>query len=165
MKKLGTKQTNEAKGSKKPKYYYQPAFCRDGITYEQVTNKAKLNWIPKFESQAGMGGAKVELGKRVMATKMLFRMAIWEASLLNIQKAFFLYGFSTIRVKSMGDNVVLLSREEKDNLKEIINENKDQLDQWFDSFSQWELNLVATSMLVWIILINIPLNYWNEEGL
>lgn len=72
-----------------------------------------------------MGGAKVELGKRVMATKMLFRMAIWEASLLNIQKAFFLYGFSTIRVKSMGDNVVLLSREEEDNLKEIINENKD----------------------------------------
>lgn len=49
---------------------------------------------------------------------------IQEATTLNIKEAFFLNGFSSIRVRPLGDNLALLSACEDENMKDVISKNR-----------------------------------------
>jgi len=76
-------------------------------------------------------------------------------SIISIWEVFFLHGFSSLRLRHLGDRMMLLSRNEEHNLEEII-ENKSWLERWFALFSPWQPQMVLGHRLVWIRVCGIP---------
>ena len=71
-------------------------------------------------------------------------------------------GCGAIRVRYMGDNMVLLSGN---NVSEMVEENKEWLSKFFIAIEPWSPDLMPGKRLVWLRCLGIPINIWNKEGI
>lgn len=60
---------------------------------------------------------------------------------MDIQEAFLTEGFTTISIKYLGENLVLLANEYEDNLKDIFEGEDEWLSTIFESYEPWSLKL------------------------
>ncbi|GKV27198.1 hypothetical protein SLEP1_g36396 [Rubroshorea leprosula] len=72
-------------------------------------------------------------------------------------------GMFSIKTRAMGGKLVLLDSEDKEELKEIIENAKAWLNQWFDDVTPWDPTMVATKRTVWLKCFGVPLHVWGLE--
>jgi len=72
-------------------------------------------------------------------------------------------GMSMIRVRYMGDNLVLLTPQEGINMEELIKLNKEWFESVFQSIEPWSEEHVAGHKVVWVRCYGLPLTLWNTD--
>jgi len=64
-----------------------------------------------------------------------------------VKECLFLGGLSFVRVRSLGEQFILLSSESSNSLEKLIEENKEWLDGFFNSLFLWSESFVGTEKL------------------
>ena len=72
-------------------------------------------------------------------------------------------GLNTIRVRELGDRLVLITPREGENMEVIINDNKEWFDDAFASIEPWSFLNGPNHKIVWVRCYGLPLSYWNRE--
>ena len=68
-----------------------------------------------------------------------------------------------VRVRYMGDNIVLLTLGERVNMEELINLNKEWFESVFQNIEPWSAEQVAGHKVVWVRCYRLPLTFWNKD--
>lgn len=72
-------------------------------------------------------------------------------------------GMNMVIVRSMGDNLALLTPREGENMKELIKLNREWFDSIFVSIDPWKKSRVASHKAVWVRCYGLPISLWNED--
>lgn len=83
---------------------------------------------------------------------------------MEIQEAMAVEGIRNIRMQYLGSDMMLLSGEEGTKAGEFVEENKEWLGNFFESFEEWKANMQPGNRLTWLRCMGMPLNAWNVEG-
>jgi len=81
----------------------------------------------------------------------------------NLGEEFVKGGMSMVKVRYMGDDLVLLTPPEGENMEELINLNKEWFESIFQSIEPWSAKLVADHKVVWVRCYGLPLTFWNKD--
>ncbi|XP_057415291.1 uncharacterized protein LOC130710149 [Lotus japonicus] len=109
-------------------------------------------------------GPEIPPGDAWMQRSMVGTVSNLEALPL-IQDAFLIEGHTTVQVKYMGDDLVLLSSSEDVNLGEILHETKGWLEEVVTNIRPWSPTIAPVNRVVWVRCTGLPLNMWNPECL
>lgn len=82
---------------------------------------------------------------------------------LEVQAAMFLEGLSSINIRYLGNNLVLLSYNEGQKLISIVEKNQEWLSNIFIDIKPWNTSVAPGAMLVWACISGLPLHLWSEE--
>jgi len=74
-------------------------------------------------------------------------------------------GMSRIKVRYLGDNLVLLTPKEGERLEEIIKLNNEWFTSLFEVIEPWSESLVVDHRLVWARCYGVPFSLWNRDCL
>ena len=74
-------------------------------------------------------------------------------------------GMAMIKVRPMGDNLVLLTPKEGESMEDIIKLNKSWFTSVFEAIEPWSTSVVATHRLVWARCYGLPISLWNKDCL
>ncbi|XP_057419154.1 uncharacterized protein LOC130713399 [Lotus japonicus] len=84
--------------------------------------------------------------------------------LLNsIPELFILEGINCVRVKYMGDNLVLITGVEGSKIKEIWKQADGWLNDMFEEMYPWSPNLTPEQRIIWLRCEGIPLHLWKVK--
>jgi len=81
----------------------------------------------------------------------------------KLSEEFVKWGMKMIRVRSMGDNLGLLTPREGENMEELIKLNRVWFDSLFVSLKPSTKMVVASHKVVWVKCYGLPISLWNEE--
>lgn len=97
----------------------------------------------------------------------------WENALLErseiislvfqTHELFITEGFTSIQVKNLGDNMVLLSNDDGLEVVEIHREAGEWLSTVFDSLKPWISKEKPCFINAWVRCMGVPLNAWHKE--
>jgi len=68
-----------------------------------------------------------------------------------------------VRVRSLGDNLALLTPREGVNMKELIDLNKAWFESVFQKIEPWTEESVAEHRVVWVRSYGLPLPLWTKD--
>jgi len=68
-----------------------------------------------------------------------------------------------VRVRSLGDNLALLTPREGENMEELVQLNKEWFDSVFLSIVPWSAAQVVNHRVVWVRCFGLPISLWNRE--
>ena len=74
-------------------------------------------------------------------------------------------GMSMVKVRFMGDNMVLLTPKEDVLMEDIVKLNKDWFVSVFKDVEPWYEACVADHILVWVRCYGLPIPLWTKECL
>jgi len=80
-----------------------------------------------------------------------------------LQEKFFLEGFSTIKFRYLGDDMVLLFELDGANLGKLLKGYEEWLSIMFVMIEDWKENLYSGNRLIWLRCLRIPFNVWNDD--
>lgn len=72
-------------------------------------------------------------------------------------------GMNMVRVRSLGDNLALLTPREDENMKEFVQLNREWFDSIFISIEPWTATCVVNHKVVWVRCFGLPISLWNRE--
>ena len=72
-------------------------------------------------------------------------------------------GMGMLRLKAMGDNLIMLTPREGESMEEIIKLNGEWFDNVFASIMPWTVSSGSSHKLVWVRCYGLPLPYWNRD--
>ena len=72
-------------------------------------------------------------------------------------------GMNMIQVRSMGDNLALLTPREGENMEEVIKLNREWFDSFFVNIEPWTEARVASHKKVWVRCYGLPISLWNNS--
>jgi len=72
-------------------------------------------------------------------------------------------GMSRIKLRFMGDNLVLLTPKDGDRMDNIIKLNNEWFVSLFYSIEPWSESYEAGHKIVWVRCYGIPLTLWNKH--
>jgi len=81
----------------------------------------------------------------------------------TLSKEFVNGGMSRVKLRFMGDNLVLLTPKDGDRMDDIIKLNNEWFVSLFDDTEPWSESCVAGHKIVWVRCYGIPLTLWNEQ--
>ncbi|GKV33853.1 hypothetical protein SLEP1_g42303 [Rubroshorea leprosula] len=81
----------------------------------------------------------------------------------NLQEKFYMEGYFSCRIRAMGDKLVLLDCEDKEELKDLVELGANWLGQWFEEVQPWTLDMVSKERFVWMRCQGAPLNAWEPD--
>lgn len=81
----------------------------------------------------------------------------------SIQECFILEGIQSVRVRYMGDKLVLLTGEEGANVNEIWSQAETWLNETFEAIYPWSPNLTPEQRIIWLRCEGIPLHLWKVQ--
>ncbi|KAK7382712.1 hypothetical protein VNO80_01727 [Phaseolus coccineus] len=79
----------------------------------------------------------------------------------DIKNFFFLNGANFIRLRYLGDNVMLLTPEGETSVEDMIKENKEWLEEFFDDIRPWDNSVTVGKRRVWVRVWGIPFHLWE----
>nr|KYP61461.1 hypothetical protein KK1_015951 [Cajanus cajan] len=68
-----------------------------------------------------------------------------------------------VKLRYLGDDMVLITGLEECKMQQKIKDEEDMFSTWFHSVQKWNTNLRPGNKLVWVKIIGIPLQVWNDE--
>ncbi|GKV49843.1 hypothetical protein SLEP1_g56570 [Rubroshorea leprosula] len=68
----------------------------------------------------------------------------------NLQEKFLMEGYFSTKVTPMGSNMVLITCEDSEELKNLVETGRDWLAQWFTDTKPWNPELVAAERFTWL---------------
>jgi len=72
-------------------------------------------------------------------------------------------GMSMVRLRYMGDNLVLLTPRENINMEELFKLNREWFESVFLNIEPWTAEHVADRKVVWVKCYGLPLTFWNKD--
>jgi len=72
-------------------------------------------------------------------------------------------GMHNIAVRFLGDNLVLMTPREGENIGDIIKFNRDWFDIIFTSIKSWSVSCVADHKVAWVRCYGLPLSFWSKD--
>ena len=81
----------------------------------------------------------------------------------QLREEFLKGGLSTVFLRSLGDNLVLLMPREGESMQALIKLNKEWFESVFTSFEPWSEKCIASHKVVWVRCYGLPLSLWNKE--
>lgn len=72
-------------------------------------------------------------------------------------------GLNMLRVRLLGDKLVLITPEERENLDDIIKSNKGWFDDVIASIEPWSVSSGPSHKSVWVRCYGLPLPFWNRD--
>lgn len=89
---------------------------------------------------------------------------LWDISQAHaLQEQLVLMGACTIQVRTMGDNLVLLTGKEGKQIYYLIANEQDWNKEHFSNFEPWSPLFVPRNRVVWLKCEGIPLNLWTRH--
>jgi len=85
-----------------------------------------------------------------------------ELSSEELDDEFIKGGMSLVRVRSLGDNLALLTPREGVNMKEVIDLNKGWFESVFQKIEPWTEESIAEHRVVWVRCYGLPLPLWTK---
>ncbi|KAK7342420.1 hypothetical protein VNO80_25371 [Phaseolus coccineus] len=79
----------------------------------------------------------------------------------DIKNCFFFNGANFIRLRYLGDNVMLLTPEGETKVEDMIKENKEWLEDFFDDIRPWDNSITVGKQRVWVKGWGIPFHLWE----
>ncbi|GKV38004.1 hypothetical protein SLEP1_g45962 [Rubroshorea leprosula] len=67
------------------------------------------------------------------------------------------------KIRAMGGRLVLLEGNEYEDLKELVENGKDWLGNWFEEIKPWSPNMVARERFAWIRCLGLPPHAWKTD--
>ncbi|GKV43845.1 hypothetical protein SLEP1_g51093 [Rubroshorea leprosula] len=86
-----------------------------------------------------------------------------EWSGMEFNEKFFMEGIFFCKIKAMGGRLVLMEGHETGDLKELVENYKEWLGQWFEEIKPWTPTMVATERFAWIRCLGLPLHAWKTK--
>ena len=86
-----------------------------------------------------------------------------ELDLDQLREEFLKGGLSTVFLRSLGDNLVMLMPREGESMQALIKLNKEWFESVFTSFEPWSEKCIASHKVVWVRCYGLPLSLWNKE--
>jgi len=80
----------------------------------------------------------------------------------TLKDNFFLGGMTFLKVRYLGDNVVLITSLDGIKLTNVIEGNNNWFATMFKSFIPWSRDQVSSYKLVWLRCYGLPLTLWNK---
>jgi len=72
-------------------------------------------------------------------------------------------GMSRIKLRYMGDNLVLLTPKNGERMEEVIRPNKEWFVSIFEDIEPWSDTYEADHKIVWIRCHKLPVMFWNKD--
>jgi len=72
-------------------------------------------------------------------------------------------GMNMFRVRSMGDNIVMLTPREGESMEVIFKQNVVWFDSVFASLKPWTVSSASSHKLVWVRCYGLLLSLWNRD--
>ncbi|GAU45707.1 hypothetical protein TSUD_86830 [Trifolium subterraneum] len=80
----------------------------------------------------------------------------------NIQNAFHRQGYFGVKVTPLGSNLTLLEGQEEGEVKDLMEDAKGWLEQWFKEIRPWNPKEIDVERSVWLRHYGVPSHAWNE---
>jgi len=81
----------------------------------------------------------------------------------SLREEFIKGGMSRIKLRYMGDNLVLLTPREGERMDEIIKLNNEWFVSIFEDIEPWSESYVVGHKIVWVRCYELPLTLWNKD--
>ncbi|GKV01045.1 hypothetical protein SLEP1_g13643 [Rubroshorea leprosula] len=81
----------------------------------------------------------------------------------NLQEKFLMEGYFSAKVTPMGSNMVLITCEDSEELKNLVETGRDWPAQWFTDTKPWNPELVAAERFTWLRCQGVPLHIWKSS--
>ncbi|GKU86405.1 hypothetical protein SLEP1_g936 [Rubroshorea leprosula] len=81
----------------------------------------------------------------------------------NLQEKFFMEGYFSCQIRAMGGKMVLLTGQDKEEVKDLVEMAADWLRQWFEEVTPWTPQMTAKERFVWLRCQGAPVNVWGSE--
>jgi len=72
-------------------------------------------------------------------------------------------GMNMLRVRVLGDNLVMLTPREGEKMENIIKVNSEWVDSVFESIKPWSISSGPSHKSVWVRCYGLPLPFWNKD--
>lgn len=72
-------------------------------------------------------------------------------------------GMNMIRMRFLGDDLVLLTLREWESMKVLLKYNKEWFNCVFVSIEPWSVTSVADHKIIWVRWYGLPLSFWNKD--
>jgi len=97
-----------------------------------------------------------------MESSMVGHMSL-DLNFSKLREEFIKGGMNKIRVRYMGDNLVLLTLKEGERMADLIKLNKDWFESFFEVVDPWSDSYVAVHKIVWVRCYGLPISLWNKD--
>ncbi|XP_057426433.1 uncharacterized protein LOC130719847 [Lotus japonicus] len=84
-------------------------------------------------------------------------------SLNTIQDNFFLEGDKAVKVRYLGDYLVLLTDDDDEALKEVLKDKEGWIGDMFEELNPWSPHIYSDFRISRVRCTGIPLHFWNME--
>ncbi|GKV05101.1 hypothetical protein SLEP1_g17145 [Rubroshorea leprosula] len=81
----------------------------------------------------------------------------------TLQDKFLMEGYFFAKVTPMGGRLVLLSSVDHEELKDLVDNGKDWLAQWFSDVRPWKPTEVAFERFTWLRCQGVPVHIWRSS--
>ncbi|XP_058733452.1 uncharacterized protein LOC131605070 [Vicia villosa] len=81
----------------------------------------------------------------------------------NLQERFTKEGYFGVKVTPMGANLCLLEENEEGMIKDIIEEAREWIQQWFSEIRPWRANDVDNERATWLRVYGLPCHAWKDK--
>jgi hypothetical protein len=86
-----------------------------------------------------------------------------EKEVRRIQTTLFMEGFQSIKVTSMGGDMVLLRSPMEGDIQRLLRSKNECLHYYFSEIKPWNPGLFAVQREIWIQVYGIPLHIWGDD--
>ncbi|GKU93946.1 hypothetical protein SLEP1_g7495 [Rubroshorea leprosula] len=81
----------------------------------------------------------------------------------NLQEKFYMEGYFSCQIRAMGGKMVLLTDQDKEEVKDLVKMASDWLRQWFEEVRPWTPQMTAKERYVWIRCQRAPVNVLGSD--
>jgi len=72
-------------------------------------------------------------------------------------------GMNMVKVRLLGDNLVLLTPSAGENMEDVIKLNKEWADRVFVSFKPWSNDIGPSHKTMWVRCYGLPFSFWSRD--
>ena len=81
----------------------------------------------------------------------------------NIKELFVVEGYQSIKLRHLGDNLIILTSMDKADLKECLRGSEEWLSEIFESIDNWSEETTMEFRLTWVRISNVSLKVWRQR--
>ncbi|GKV41639.1 hypothetical protein SLEP1_g49143 [Rubroshorea leprosula] len=144
--------------------HFHGAEGRDHTKTNSANEQRRWRWKPKIQPQAWTGMELKVNKEEYQWLEKCFVGTVHSITLIpTLQEKFYMEGVFYCKIRAMGGRLVLLEGNEYEDLKELVENGKDWLGNWFEEIKPWSPNMVARERFASIRCLGLPLHTWKTD--
>ncbi|GKV47547.1 hypothetical protein SLEP1_g54442 [Rubroshorea leprosula] len=136
----------------------------DHTKTNSANEQRRWRWKPKIQPQAWTGMELKVNKEEYQWLEKCFVGTVHSITLIpTLQEKFYMEGVFYCKIRAMGGRLVLIEGNEYEDLKELVENGKDWLGNWFEEIKPWSPNMVARERFAWIRCLGLPPHAWKTD--